>query len=97
MCNMALKLPWYDLLTEKPIGCYFKFVVLTIRRQSATREHLFLYPQGDRLGLRKPKKTSIAATTSVHLPKPVSNDLAITSDSVLTNPKGKDGVQGWSV
>ena len=28
----------------------------------------------------------ITATTSVHLPKPVSTDLTIRPDSVLTNP-----------
>ena len=37
------------------------------------------------------------ATTSVHLPKPVSTDLTIKPDSVLTNPIGKDGVQSWSM
>ena len=30
--------------------------------------------------------TLITATTSVHLPKPVSTDLTIKPDSVLTNP-----------
>ena len=35
----------------------------------------------------------ITATTSVHLSKPVSTDLTITSDSVLANPIGKDGVR----
>ena len=39
--------------------------------------------------------TLIAATTSVHLTKPVSTDLTIKPDSVLTNPIGKDGVQSW--
>ena len=39
--------------------------------------------------------TLITATTSVHLPKPVSTDLTIKPDSVLTNPVGKDGVQSW--
>ena len=39
--------------------------------------------------------TLITATTSMHLPKPVSTDLTIKSDSVLTNPKTKDGVGGW--
>ena len=34
---------------------------------------------------------------SIHLPKPVSTDLTIKSDLVLTNPIGKDGVQGWSI
>ena len=33
-----------------------KFSLYTIRRHSATQKHLFLYPQGDRSGLRKPKK-----------------------------------------
>ena len=33
-----------------------KFSLLAIRRHSATRKQLFPYPQGDRLGLRKPKK-----------------------------------------
>ena len=37
----------------------------------------------------------ITATTSVHLPKPVSIDLKIKPDSDLTNPIGKDGVQNW--
>ena len=41
--------------------------------------------------------TLITATTSVHLPKPVSTDLTIKPDSVLTNPVGKDGVQSWSM
>ena len=41
--------------------------------------------------------TLITATTSVHLPKPVSTDLTIKPDSVLTNPMGKDGVQSLSM
>ena len=40
--------------------------------------------------------TIFTATTSVHLPKPVSTDLTINLDSVLTNPIGKDGVPSWS-
>ena len=43
------------------------------------------------------KKISIHTNDSIHLPKPVSTDLIIKSDSVLTNPLGKDGVRGWSV
>ena len=39
------------------------------------------------------QKRIIAATTSIHLPKPVSTDLTIKPDSILTNPIGKDGVQ----
>ena len=41
--------------------------------------------------------TLITATTSVHLPKPVSTDLTVKPDSVLTNPIRKDGVQSWSM
>ena len=37
----------------------------------------------------------ITATTSIHLSMPVSTDLTITPDSVLTNPTGKDGVWSW--
>ena len=37
--------------------------------------------------------TLITATTSFHLPKPVSTDLTIKPDSVLTNPIGKDGCE----
>ena len=54
--SMALKLPQYFfLLMEKPLGATSKFDLLTIRWHSATRKHLFLYPQGDRPGLRKAK------------------------------------------
>ena len=99
--NMALKLPQYFyLLMEKPLGRYFQVQSPYIRWHSATRKHLFLYPQGDRSDLGKPKKdkiTLITATTSVHLPKPVSTDLTIKPDSVLTNPIGKDGVRSWSM
>ena len=35
----------------------------------------------------------VTATTSVHLPKPVSIDLTIKPHSVLTNPIEKDGVR----
>ena len=73
-----------------------KFGLITIRQHSATRKHLFLYPPGDRSGLRKPKKrVNIKTNYSYHhcsSPKPVPTDLAIKSDSDLTNPVGKDGV-----
>ena len=39
---------------------WLSFVLLTIRRHSATRKNLFSYPQGDRSGLRKPKKEKIS-------------------------------------
>ena len=43
-----------------------KFGLLTIRRHSTTRKHLFPYPQGDRSGLRKPKRISINTNYSYH-------------------------------
>ena len=55
--NMALKVPrYFYLLTEMPLVLTFKFGLLTIRRHRATRKHFFQYTQGDRSGLRNPKK-----------------------------------------
>ena len=64
----------------------FKFGLLTIRQHSATRKHLFPYPQGDRSGLTKPKLASTPITAAT------TADLTIKSGSVLTNPIEKDGV-----
>ena len=50
-----------------------------------------MYAPGDRSGLRKPKKL---ITTTISLRKSVSTDITIKSESVLTNPVGRDGVQG---
>ena len=53
--------------------------------------------QGDMWGVRKPKKDKhqlVTATTNVHLPKSISTDLTIKSDSILTNPIRKDEVAG---
>ena len=54
---------------------------------------------GDRSEKAKKRiaSTLITATTSIHLPKPLSTDLTIKSDSVLSNPIGKDGVQSCSM
>ena len=49
-----------------------------------------------REGQKRIRSTLITTTTIIHLPKPVSTDLTIKSDLVLTNPIGRDGVQGWS-
>ena len=55
--NMELKLSQYFyLLMEKPLGCYFQVWSPYIMRHSAARKFLFLYTQGDRSGLKKPKK-----------------------------------------
>ena len=97
--NMTLKLPrCFYLLMEKPLDRYFQ--VWSSYYQAAQcnqKTPIPVYPQGDRSGLGKPKKdkhqTLITGTNSVHLPKPVSTDLTIMPDSVLTNLLGKDGVQ----
>ena len=58
--NMALNLPQYFyLLREKPLGRYFQVRSVSLLSGvtlNATRKCLFLYPQDDRLVLRKPKK-----------------------------------------
>ena len=80
-----------------------KFGLLIIRQHSVTTKLLSLYAQGDRLGMRKPKRINVNTnhsyhqSLSVYLPKPVSTDLTIKSDPVFTNPIEKDGVQGWSM
>ena len=51
----------YRATTRKQFTFYLlvatpKFDPVTIRQNSATKKHLFLYHQGDRLGLGKRKK-----------------------------------------
>ena len=88
---MVLKLPQYFyLLMEKPLGCYFQVWSPYYEAARCNQKTPIPYSQGERSGLGKP--TIITATTSVHLPKPVSTDLTIKPDSILTNPIGKDGV-----
>ena len=70
-----------------------EFGLHAIRWHSAARKHQFLYFQGKRSGLRKPKmkKTTLfIATNSIYLPKSVSTVLMIKSDN---QPNWK----GWSV
>ena len=100
--NMALKLPWYFyLLMEKPLGGYFQ--VWSPYYQAAQYNRKTPTPISSRWQVRseKAKKgeapTLITATANVHLSEPVSTDLTIKPDSVLTNPTGKDGVQSWSM
>ena len=62
--NMALKLHRHFYLF---LVVTSKLSLLTIRRCSKTRKHLFQYPQGDRSGLRTPKKRiSINTNHSYH-------------------------------
>ena len=99
--NMALKLPWcFYLLMEKPLGCYFQ--VQSPYYQVAQSNQKTPIPVSSRWQVRSEKakkwkaSTLITATTSVHLSKPVSTDLTIKPDSVLTNPVGKEVVQSCS-
>ena len=86
--NMALKLPWYFyMLMEKPLGCYFQVRNTYSCNLKVTGQ---VWESQKSISI-----TLITATTSIHLPKPVSTDLTIKPDSVLTNPIGKDGVRSW--
>ena len=100
--NMALKLlRYFYLLMEKLLGRYLQ--VRSPYNQAAQCNQKTLIPVSSRQQVRSKKakngkvSTLITATTSVHLPKPVSTDLTIKPDSVLTNPIGKDGVRRWSM
>ena len=53
--NTALKLAWYFYLLIEKVNTS-KSGLLTIRCHSATRKHLFWYPEGETPGLRKGKK-----------------------------------------
>ena len=54
---MALKLPVFlPVDGEASWLLLLSLVSLLSRQHSATRKHIFIYPQGDRSGLRKLKK-----------------------------------------
>ena len=99
--NMALKLlQYFYLLMEKPLSRYFQ--VRSPYYQAAQCSQKTPIQVSSRWQVRseeakKDKLPLITATTSVHLPKPVSTDLTIKPDSVITNPVGKDGVRSWSM
>ena len=98
--SMALNLPrYFCLLMEKPLGRYFQ--VWSPYYQAAQCNQKTTIPISSRWQVRSEKaekgsaSTLITATTSTHLPKPVSTDLIIKPDSILTNPIGKDGMRSW--
>ena len=99
--NMALKLPGYFyLLMEKPLGRYFQvrspYYQAAQCNQKTPKNSCILKVTGQVWKNQKRISiTLITATTSVHLPKPVSTDPTIKPDSVLSNPIGKDGVRSW--
>ena len=92
MYSMVLKLSWcFYLLMEKPLGCYFQ--VQSPHYQAAQHNQKTPIHVSSRRQVRSEKaKTTwassvITATTSIQLPKPVSTDLTIKSESVLTKEK----------
>ena len=91
---MVLKLPWYFyMLMEEPLGCYFQ--VQSPYYQEAQCKQKTPIPVSLKWQLRSEKtkkgqaSTLITATTSIHLPKPVSTDLTIKPDSLSTKPIGR--------
>ena len=87
---------------EKPLGRYFQ--VQSPYYQAAQCNQKTPISISSRSGGVRSEKANkgsasilITATTGIHLPKPVSTDLTIKPDSVLTNPIGKDGMPSWSM
>ena len=85
----GLSILWGDLITPyKPWVATSKFGLLTVKQHSATRKHLFPYSQGDTGQVQSVKpenqkmisiNTNLTVTTSVHVPKPVSTDLTVST------------------
>ena len=77
---------------EKPPGQYCEIP----SPDSVTRKHILLYPHGDIIGLRKSKRISANTNLSCHQRaySRISLNRFNDSDLVLTNPVGKDKVQG---
>ena len=100
MYDMALKLSQYFyLLMEKPLGHYFQVWSPYYQTAQCNQKIQILVSSELQVRSKKAKKgqasTLITATTSIYLFKPVSTDLTVKSDLILTNPIGKDGVQSW--
>ena len=95
--NMALKLPQYFyLLMEKPLGRYFQVRPPYYQAAQCNQKTPIAVSSRWQVRFEKAKKRiSITATTSVHLLKPVSTDLTIKPDSILTNPIGKEYLSYW--
>ena len=49
-------IPMFLQADAEPLVCYFQVRSPYYQAHSATRKRLFLHPQGDRSGLRKPKR-----------------------------------------
>ena len=90
---------YFYLLMEKPLGRYFQVrsPYYQVAQCNQKTPIVLSWRWQVRSEKAKEESTLITTTTSIHLPKPVSTDLTMKSDLVLTNPIGKDGVQGWSM
>ena len=100
--DMELKLPrYFYLLMEKPLGRYFQVRFPYYQAEQCNQKRYIPLSSRRHVMSEKVQKgyasTLITATTSVHLPKPVSTDVTIKPDSVLTNPIRNHGVQSWSM
>ena len=90
---------YFYLLMEKTLDQYFH--VWSIYYEAAWRNQKIpisvssTYQVRSEKGKKRQATKLLAAITSIHLPEPVSTDLTIKSDSVLTNQIRKDGVPGW--
>ena len=93
--NMALKLPWYFyLLMEKPLGRYFQVWSPYCQVAQCNQKTPIPISSGWQVRSEKTKKrlTLITTTTSIHFPKPISTDLTIKPNSVLTSAIGEEGL-----
>ena len=103
--NMALELSQYFYsLMEKPHGRYFQVWSSYCQTAQCNQKTPIPVSLWSQVRSEKDKKGEasilITATTNVHLPNPVSNnltDLTTKQGSVLTNPIGNDGVHSWSM
>ena len=95
--NTALKIPRdFYLLMEKPLGCFFQVWSPYYGVAQCNQKTPIAVSSRWQVRFEKAKKRiSITATTSVHLLKPVSTDLTIKPDSILTNPIGKEYLSYW--
>ena len=99
MHDMAVKLTLYFyLLMEKPLRCYFQVWSPYYQAAQCNQKNTYSCILKVTGRSEKAKKDYasilITASTSVNLPKPVSTELTIKSDLILTNTIRKDGVQG---
>ena len=99
MHDMRLKLPrYFYLLIEKPLGHYFQVQSTYYQAKQCNQKPSIPKVTGQVWESQKWQVlTLITATTTIHLPKPISTDLTIKPDSALTTPIGEDEMQGWLV